>query len=116
MASAGIEAGKIFVRWLSENPSTIRPFECIIDVDPYNTPLGVEILGFTEQLLSKPPPCDQDTIPRWSYDAEVDAFYLRLGSGRSLNPIKTVGTASIGSSGEVLGFEIDLPDFDDSLR
>lgn len=114
MASAEIEAGKLVVHWLLGNPNKILPFECIIDVDPSNTLLGVEILGFNEQLLSYPPPCDRDTVPKWSYDAEVDAFYFRLGFGRSLNPVKAVGTASIGDGGEVLGFEVELSELADS--
>jgi hypothetical protein len=66
---------------ISENVTQIV-IRAVVDRDSDGSPQGIEILNLLDQIGSK-------ALGRWArgdapfaYDDEVDAFYVRLGSGR----------------------------------
>ena len=93
------------------------PITCVVDFSAFDEPVGIEILGFEEQLGHKPPvdPTSRtqgeesvDAIPRWSYDADVDAFYLHLTNERAPRQREVLGSADLGQDGSILCFRVDL--------
>lgn len=92
------EGGDGRLRITVSNGTALRTeqFDCIIDRDDFNRAIGVEVLGFNEQLKADVPSSPELGQPRWSYDSEVDAFYLHVREGRVTHQEKTVGFASFG--------------------
>lgn len=53
--------------------------EAVSDVDEFGDLAGVEILGLRADAgVMFVPTASVDVLPRWSYDEEVDAFYLTV--------------------------------------
>lgn len=82
--------------------SQIMDFEGVIDLTAFDEVVGVEILDFRRQLgTSSLPAYAGSDLPRWSYDQEADAFYLRL-----MNQVASVqrsirGTAVMDETGRL---------------
>jgi uncharacterized protein YuzE len=110
MADLVTESGDGKLRFtLIEGDESIRtaPFECVLDIDAFGALIGIEILGFQDQL-GVAPPVHHDGVPTWSYDHEVDVFYLRLRRARSKVQPKKTGIASFGEKGSVVSLEVLL--------
>ncbi|MGD0272477.1 MAG: hypothetical protein ABSB96_01900 [Gaiellaceae bacterium] len=86
-------------------------FECALDIDDFGTLVSVEIIGLREQVgIVEIEQYKQFDDMHWSYDDEVDAFYLRLASTRY--PIRTktsVGTLSLDENRRLAAFDVLLP-------
>lgn len=84
-----------------------RTCEGILDSNFLGEIVGLEILFLRDQLKARPPkgsapPGSGRGVPRWSYDAEVDAFYVHLREGRSQEQSKVTVRAGIDSRGAVV--------------
>jgi len=89
---------------------------CVIDLSPFDDLLGIEIIGFKEQLGQVPPvgnPTSGETdsdnvIPRWSYHPKGDAFYLQLKKERAPKQREVLGLASFDRDGAVVCLQVDI--------
>lgn len=70
--------------------------------------MGIEILGFCEQIGIPPPPSPKEGNPRWSYDQEVDAFYVRLVDGMTPKQDKKSGQGLLAMDGSVVALELTI--------
>jgi uncharacterized protein YuzE len=80
-------------------------FDCILDRDDFNDLIGVEILSFNEQLRATVPSAPACRQLRWSYDSEMDAFYLHVREGRATHQDKAVAIASIDKDDVLVSME-----------
>jgi hypothetical protein len=71
--------------------------------------VGLEILDFRRQLDSaEPSPSLRDGLPRWTYDDEMDAFYVRVAEGMADTQRSVIGTALLDEAGRVTQLRIPL--------
>ena len=82
------------------------PFEGVIDADDFGEIQGVEILGFREQIGVPPPVSTSEKAIRWSYDHEVDAFYVRFSENMSSRQTTKSGQALLSGDGSVVALEV----------
>ena len=82
-------------------------FDCTIDLDDFGELIGVEILAFAETFNAHAPPSPGSGHPQWSYDPEIDAFYLRLSNGSAPRQETKHGLAGIDAMGLVISLIID---------
>lgn len=81
--------------------------EVVVDRNAFGDVVGVEILDLQQQLASHVPlPVSSVDLPRWSYDDEIDAFYLRLRSDTATSQDMAIGTATLDQAGEMISLEI----------
>jgi uncharacterized protein YuzE len=89
------------------------PADLTLDFDGEGNIVGVEILNLQDQggkhLLDGWQPSVQD-VPSWTYDPEVDAFYLRIVRSRSLDQRVVKGNLLLGNSGSLVGLRARLMD------
>lgn len=73
-----------------------RSFQGTIDLTDFGEVVGLEILDFQRQLqTSTPVEIKKEGLPRWSYDDEIDAFYLRLSAEPASAQEPVVGIADV---------------------
>jgi uncharacterized protein YuzE len=82
--------------------------ECVVDMTHYGDVAGIEILDFRRQLPRTVVQPAADESMRWSYDPEVDAFYLHLRDVSATSQVKTVCRALLRDGRVLIGFEADL--------
>lgn len=95
------------VKLLDATPTRFASFNGILDSDQLGDVKGLEILGFRNQLgdISVPaPPLIEGVRP--SYDAEMDAFYVKLGEGTATHQEKVEGQAGITEDNVVVSFMV----------
>lgn len=111
-----LTASTVIARLCPGNPERTAEVMCIVDFSAFDEPIGIEIIGFKDQLGHEPPVCRsrfdrkdaQDVVPRWSYDPHVDAFYLHLKGDRAPKQKEIRGSADLGGDGSVLGLRVDF--------
>lgn len=82
-------------------------FDCVIDQTDLGDVVGIEVLDLRQQLGGGQVPIPpSDELPRWSYDAEIDAFYARVGEGRS--QVQKAGSGVAHLNGEGLLTVLDV--------
>lgn len=81
-------------------------FDCVLDRDDFGDFIGVEILSFFMQLHARMPLSPESGLQRWSYDGEMDAFYLHLREGRAAKQENAAGLASIDRGGVVASLRV----------
>jgi uncharacterized protein YuzE len=99
------------VKW-----SDCRPVRMVIDLGEDAAVLGVEILNLTSQLGANclrlvEEACTGTYDCSYSYDQESDSFYLRLGSGRSIDQKALDGCVVQGADGQILGMRAERANF-----
>ena len=82
--------------------------EAVLDTDDFGTLLGVEVLAFAAQLGTVPPPTPPTGPVTWSYDAEMDAFYLRLSPGTAPMQRKATARGLFDDRNQFVGLEVPL--------
>jgi hypothetical protein len=91
----------------SEATRTV-PFEGVWDLNGLGEIVGVEVLDFRRQIGVKPPPPDPVAkLPRWSYDEEIDAFYVRLRNDNAPRQETRKGLALLDREGAVVALEAE---------
>lgn len=86
--------------------SRIAAFEGVADLTDFDVVVGVEILDFRRQLDATAPASVAVGLPRWSYDGEMDAFYLHVADGTASAQRSVVGSAELDEAGHVLTLTI----------
>jgi hypothetical protein len=86
-------AGDVMVVHLSEGPAVRdATIECVVDETDLREVLGVEILDLRRQTGGSLPLSPEGDV-HWSYDAEVDAAYVRV-RGRDGSQVQRTATAT----------------------
>jgi uncharacterized protein YuzE len=84
-------------------------FDGVIDLTDFGDVVGVEVLDLRQQLrggIVSPPV--HEGLPRWSYDDEIDAFYIRLLDSTAPRQQPITGTAVLDDSGRLTALEIPI--------
>jgi uncharacterized protein YuzE len=97
---------------LGPNPedALTRPIDMVVDLDEAKEPIAIEVIEFALQsgvAVHQVPQRggDDDKFPRWSYDAQSDAFYLRLRKGRSLTQRELTGSILVTKDSRLVGLQ-----------
>jgi uncharacterized protein YuzE len=110
LPSAALHDGTLGVRFLDAVVSRSVEVACVIDRTDFGDVVGIEILDFLRQipgaLLEGPRSAG---VVRWSYDAEIDAFYLHLMDGRGQTQTSIVGTVGLDDAQRVVLLEAPVP-------
>ncbi|WP_263377687.1 DUF2283 domain-containing protein [Granulicella paludicola] len=109
--NAAIGDGTLSIRFSDGSPS--QSFEVgfsTIDLTAFGEVIGVEVLDWRRQLsggvLYGPAACGQ---VRWSYDEEVDAFYIHLREGRGQIQMSVVCRVGLDPDRRVVLLEVPIP-------
>ena len=85
-------------------------FEGVLDLTYLGEIIGIEILGLSLQLNGGHVLKSTGSgFPRWSYDDEVDALYIRITEGPGQVQATVFGRASLDASGGLIALEIAVP-------
>jgi hypothetical protein len=105
-----IEDGNLQATLSERDAVRTSPFECIVDRTGSGDLVGVEILSLHAQVGAIPPVTERtnDRAPRWSYDPEVDAFYLRVAVDTAPKQQKASGRAGIDESDMIVSIAVQL--------
>jgi len=89
-----------------------REIQCdgIIDLNGLGELVGVEILDFRRQTGAMTPQSGGNALPKCGYDAEIDAFYVRITKGSSPIQKKAKGTVALDAENHMLGVTVALVD------
>ena|SRR5437867_2329006 len=107
--SVGFVSGCLLLRLDDSEGVYRRPFRCILDRDPFGDITGVEILDIRRQLDGAVVTSSTVTRDfRWSYDPDVDAFYVHIQRGSSLTPTQEScdGVALVSADNRLVSLEI----------
>lgn len=97
------------VRFIDSPSSSSHEIECVADLTDFEEVVGVEILDFSKQLAGgRVDPVRQIGEIQWSYDGEVDAFYVRVRAGRGQVQRKVVAQALVDSLGRLTELSVPL--------
>src|SRR5262245_8297514 len=109
------EPGKLCIhfRRLGSKSATIVALPLVLDIGHSDTILGIEAINFESyggsRLLDQ---LDDSLLKaagmRLSYDAEADAFYLKIEDGRSLDQRAVQGRLFLDSEGRMAALEASL--------
>lgn len=107
--SQEVADGVLQVRFAKGNVERRLPLDCVVDLTGDGFVVGVEVLDFRRQAGGAEAP----TVPasdagHVSYDAEMDALYVRIGGEHGPRQRKATGVALIDARGQVLGLEVVL--------
>jgi uncharacterized protein YuzE len=101
------DEGLLTVTLLAGSAATEMPFEGVIDQTDFGDVVGIEILDLRHQLSGATvPPTPLDGFLRWSYDGEIDAFYIRISDGAAQRQNVTTGTARVDAQGQLTTLEL----------
>ena len=88
-------------------PCKVTTFDAVLDLTGLGDVVGFEILDFRRQLNATSPPANELVpLPRWSYDDEIDAFYVRLAEGTASVQRSVVGLADVDERGRIIRLKI----------
>jgi uncharacterized protein YuzE len=86
---------------------------CVLDFDQFGDVLGIEILNLKDQAGSRCLDVVEEVLKgpvtdlRYSYDDEVDAFYLRMSEGQSVDQKAVDGVLVLNDKGQIASLRID---------
>lgn len=86
-------------------------FGCVVDVTTLGAVVGVEILDVTQQLGIDARAVGSIRVTddfHWSYDPEVDAFYLRLRNEVAPVQKSSTGIAILDHQNRIVALEVSL--------
>lgn len=108
--SVSLSEEAVAIRFLDSPVSDSIEVACVIDQTDFGDVIGVEILDFRRQLrggmIEAHPSADR---VKWSYDQEMDAFYVHLTDGRSQVQTAVTGGVRLDSAQRVVLLEVPLP-------
>jgi hypothetical protein len=83
---------------------------CVMDYTDFGDLVGIEVLDWRKQLsggrIDGP---SVSEYPRWSYDDEIDALYIRTSDARGQNQQRTTASVDLDASQRVVALQIALP-------
>jgi hypothetical protein len=107
--SASIENGRLTIRFVASDSARRVDVEGVLDQTGLGEVVGVEILDLRSQLGgAEVPPTPGGGLPRWSYDAEIDAFYVRVADERAPIQKRVSGMAVLNGSGLLVSLEVPV--------
>jgi uncharacterized protein YuzE len=85
-------------------------FKGVIDKTALGNIVGIEILDFQKQISVTLPlfQNDHQNFPQWSYDNDIDAFYLRIADGPAPVQVNVVGWADLGQDRSLIALEVPI--------
>ncbi len=101
-------AGVLSIRFAEPEGIRAIDVDCVVDLTDFGDVVGVEILDLRRQLsdgIIEGSPAGSKI--RWSYDDEIDAFYVRLTDGQSQVQRGATGRAHLDSARRVV--QLDVP-------
>jgi uncharacterized protein YuzE len=107
--SASIDDGELAIRLDDSETTSSMKVSCVVDLTDFGDVVGVEILDLRRQLSgavveSSHPASDI----RWSYDAEIDAFYIHLMEGRGQVQVRVSATAYLDSRRRLVQLQVPM--------
>lgn len=108
VASCEVADGLFHVRMAESSAATELPAECVVDRTGMGEIVGIEILDFRRQLggATVSPGSDSGAL-HWSYDPEMDAFYVRCAREHAPVQIKTTCVALLDPERRVVELIVD---------
>jgi hypothetical protein len=83
---------------------------CVMDYTDFGDLVGIEVLDWRKQLsggrIDGP---STSEYPRWSYDDEIDALYIRTSDARGQNQQRATASVDLDASQRVVALQIALP-------
>jgi hypothetical protein len=105
--SASVEGGVLTVILVANDGARRVDFDGVLDQTAFGEVVGVEILDLRSQLGDgEVPPGPTGGLPRWSYDDEIDAFYVRVAEDTAPIQKAVVGTAVLDGAGQLASLEV----------
>jgi len=93
---------------LSSDATNSSQLRCVLDLTDLGQVIGVEVLDLTAQLDGGViAPSRSSGEIQWSYDAEIDALYIHVASGRGQVQRSVVANAELDDAGRIV--EISVP-------
>jgi hypothetical protein len=83
-------------------------FEGIVDQTDFGDVVGIEILDLNRQVEAVAPHSPRRGYPRWSYDDEIDAFYVHVADGPGQVQRVTSGSALVDAAGTLTTLEVTV--------
>lgn len=110
LPSAALYNGTLVIRFMEAMVSRSMKVICVIDQTDFGNVVGIEVLDFRRQLhgglLQGPRSAG---AVRWSYDDEIDAFYIHVMDGRGQIQASVVGTVGLDDAQRVVLLEVPVP-------
>ena len=104
--SVAPDDGLLTVTLLAGPVAREASFEGVIDKTDFGDIVGIEILDLRHQLSgATAPPSSMSGLPRWSYDDEIDAFYIRIADGAGQVQSVATDMAQIDAEGRLTRLE-----------
>lgn len=104
-----VENGLLTVVLVAGEASRRVEFDGVLDQAALGEIVGVEILGLRSQVGGgEVPAAPLGGLPRWSYDDEIDAFYVRLAEETAPIQKPVAGTAILDTSGRLTSLEVPV--------
>lgn len=94
----------------SEKSTSELPIEFVLDIDKFGEVIGIEIMDLVADAGEGCLQLIQNSSATFSYDEDVDAFYLRLEAGASLDQKVVEGKILLDERGQVIGFRAPTSD------
>lgn len=98
----------------SDVPLSKVRVRCVLDVDQFGEVIGIEILNLKDQVGNRCLGAIEETLRKpvgdlhYSYNDDVDAFYLRVSEGRSVDQKAVDAVLVISDKGQVVSMQIDM--------
>lgn len=106
---ASLEDGLLTVILIAGEVARRIDFDGVLDQTALGEAVGVEILDLRSQLGDgEVPPAPASGLPRWSYDSEIDAFYVRLADDTAPIQKPFTGAASLDHGGRLVSIEVPV--------
>jgi hypothetical protein len=105
--SSTVRGGVLTVTLSGNRVERRTDFDGVVDQTDFGDVLGLEILDLLRQLGGVATPASPTSgFPCWSYDDEIDAFYVHVQDGASQSQKAVMGQASLDSLGSLVALEV----------
>jgi uncharacterized protein YuzE len=107
--NAEVGAGVLTINVADRKAAHVVETDCVVDISDAEEAVGLEILGIGPELGRSVTQLSDGGI-HWSYDAEVDAVYVRVGVGRSSSQCEARCLVAVDSVGNVVSIGVRMND------
>jgi hypothetical protein len=105
-----ITEGMMAIYFMAADTAQSYVVTCVMDYTDFGDLVGIEILDWHKQLsggrIDAP---SASEYPRWSYDDEIDALYIRTSDARGQNQQRTTASVDLDASQRVVALQLALP-------
>ena len=108
--AAAVDDGAVSIRFADQLPSQSIEVKCTVDLTDFGDVIGVEVLDWRRQLSDGVLDAQSVRGPvLWSYDEEIDAFYIHVTEGRSQIQRSAVAEVGLDSNRRVVLLKVPIP-------